>query len=329
MPPASVQMGTDQEMLRVAVRASIGRVDSEVTRRAQADPSFIPRLNRELLQRYSCLATPAVQQRLADGLAAGVRAAAAPSNLCIELNKALFQLTRSGNASCGICTPPIAGQVCISAAPDYHATCQNEELWLHMVAAASWLLAAPQLELAAAAVAVIGSTVEEPVPSNISAFTISLNHRILRALQRPGLVAAACAMVPAAALNIAAAVVLERAHHRHDASVLALCTGPAAVDFVVTRTYSSRGNSSDDGTNGSGVSGHRGHQDPERLPGGAHAERCAAVGDAAAGCRCGRCAAVEAPGFPDGCCAPAGLAVRAAGLRAGAVRRRNVQGNVH
>lgn len=86
-------------MLRVAVQASIGRVDSDVTRRAHADPSFTPRLHRELLQRYSCLATPAVQQRLAAGLAAGVLAAAAPSNLFIELNKALFQLTRHASSS--------------------------------------------------------------------------------------------------------------------------------------------------------------------------------------------------------------------------------------
>lgn len=79
-----------------------------------------------------------------------------------------------------MCTPPIARHACISVVPDYHATSQNEEMWLHMIAAASWLLAAPQLGLAAAAVAVIGSTVEEPVPSNISAFTITLHHRILR-----------------------------------------------------------------------------------------------------------------------------------------------------
>lgn len=82
---------------------------------------------------------------------------------------------------------------------------------------------------------------------------------ICRALQRPGLVTAASAMVPAAALNIAAAVVLERAHHRHDASALALCTGPAAVHFVVTRTYSSGGSRGNDGgASGSSDSGGRG-----------------------------------------------------------------------
>lgn len=73
---------------------------------------------------------------------------------------------------------------------------------------------------------------EEPIAASMAHLVRALYDDILAALQRPGLLAAACAIDPGTALHIGILIGLHAKDTGRDASAIALCAAPAAVDFV-------------------------------------------------------------------------------------------------
>lgn len=100
---------------------------------------------------------------------------------------------------------------------------------------------AEPLPLAAAAAAVIGTCAQEPLLSTVAALITALWQRILQALQRPGLAAAAEAAVPGSLLRLGALLAYDAAANSSITSAFAVCTAPAAVEFALSCRSASRG----------------------------------------------------------------------------------------
>lgn len=132
--------------------------------------------------------------------------------------------------SCHSVTVPLHARHCyLSARPAR----SSEEARLCVIAAACALLTAAHLPLAAAALTVIAHFLKEPVGSNVVALVQRLTPQILQALQRPGLLAAACAEEPDTALCIEAVAAILPWQQGADVLAVAVCTAPAALDFAL------------------------------------------------------------------------------------------------